>query len=79
MSELAGTPSFTVALNVNGSGVTGCTAVGVSAANTQASPGTTTCTSTVITQNQPISVVISAVGGAPFSSLVEVIGTRSAL
>jgi hypothetical protein len=75
----SGTPAFSVAVSVNGSVVTGCSAISVTASNTQASPGTTTCTSTAITQYQPIKMAISGVTGTPFSSLVEVLGTKSAL
>lgn len=72
------TPSFTINVAVNGSSVTGCSAISVTAANSQASPGTTTCTSTAITSGQPIKISTSGVAGTPFSAMVEVIGTRSA-
>jgi hypothetical protein len=74
-----GTPSFSVAVKVAGTNVTGCSAISVTAANTQGSPGSTSCTSTAITSNQSLAVAISSVAGSPFSSLIEVIGTRSAL
>jgi len=73
------TPSFSVGLQVNGVNVTGCNAISVTASNTQASPGSTNCTSTAITTGQSISIATSSVAGAPASALVEVIGTRSAL
>ena len=71
------TPSFTVQVKVNGVNVTGCSAISVTAANTQASPGTTNCTSTAITDGQPLSVSTTSVSGAPVSALVEIIGTGS--
>lgn len=71
------TPSFSVALQVNGVNVTGCSAISVTSANTQLSPGTTSCTSTAITTGQSFSISTSAVAGAPASAMVEVIGTAS--
>ena len=73
----ASTPSFTVGLQVNGTNVAGCNAISVTSSNTQASPGSTTCTSTAITTGQSFSVSTSAVAGSPSSALVEVLGTAS--
>jgi hypothetical protein len=73
------TPGYTIAISVNGTPVSGCSAIAITASNTLASPSVTTCTSTAVTQNQPVTITTSAIAGTPYSSLIEVLGTKSAL
>jgi len=69
-----GTPTFTLAVNVNGVAVTGCNAITVNATG-----GTTTCTSTAITAGQPLTITISGVGGTPVDASIEIGGTSTIL
>lgn len=63
------TPSFTIALQINGVNVTSCNGIVVSSA----SRTTTTCTAlNTITTGQHPTLVISATNGAPSSSLVQI-------
>ena len=74
------TPSYTAAISVNGVAVTGCNAISVSlVSDPVASPGTTACTSTSITQYQPLTIATSSIVGSPFSSMIELLDTKSAL
>lgn len=69
-----GTPSYTLSINVNGTPVTGCSAITVNTTG-----GSTTCTSTAITQNQPITFTVSAVAGQPSSSQIQIHWTSTIL
>lgn len=63
------TPSFGIALQINGVNVTGCNAITVSSS----SRTTSTCTAAnSITTGQHPTLVITGVAGTPFSSLVQI-------
>lgn len=64
-----GTPSFNVALQINGTNVTSCNGVTVSSVSIT----TTTCTgANTITTGQPLTLVITATNGSPFSTVLAV-------
>ena len=68
------TPSFTVGFFINGTAITGCSAIVV----TTATPTTTTCTgANTIARGQTLTAVISAVSGTPQSALIAYTGTSS--
>lgn len=68
------TPTFTIGFFINGTPITGCTGITV----TSATPASTTCTAAnTIARGQYLTMVTSATGGTPQSSLVAYAGTRS--
>ena len=67
-------PSFNIAIQVNGVNVTTCNGITVSSGTI----ATTTCGTNSITSGQPVTLVISATSGSPSSALVQVNYSRSA-
>lgn len=62
----SGSPGFTVAVQKNGTGITGCTAIAVSGTSTT----TTTCTATTYTGSAQIGIVVSSPTGTPNTASV---------
>lgn len=70
------TPTFNVTLQANGSNVTGCTNVAVTATNTPTSPGTATCSAAnTLAHNQSLALIISSTSGTPVSAGVGINAT----
>lgn len=68
-------PSFSLAVKINGTNVTSCNGLSV----TSATITTTTCTAAnTIAAGQPVTVVISGSSGLPTSAMIQVNYTRSA-
>jgi len=63
-----GTPSFVIAVQVNGVNANGCTGITVSSAT----PATTSCGTFVITNGQKLSLVITGTAGSPSSSTIQI-------
>lgn len=68
------TPSYSLAISVNGVAVTGCSALTVNTTG-----GSTNCTSTAITANQPLTFTVSGVLGQPTTSSIQVHFTSTIL
>lgn len=68
-----GTPSFVADVKLNGTDVTGCNAITVSAA----SVNSTTCTSTAVAASDLVTIVISSPSGTPDDSVVDVYVTHT--
>jgi hypothetical protein len=71
----SGTPSFTFSLQINGTNVTGCTAL--VASSTSDTTATCTAANTIVT-GQKLVIVITAVAGTPFSAWLQISGLRPA-
>jgi hypothetical protein len=68
-------PGFNIAVQINGTNVATCNGITVNSGTI----ATTTCGSNSITSGQKVTLVLSAVTGSPYSSLVQVNYTRSAI
>lgn len=68
-----GSPAFNIAVQVNGTNVATCNGITVSSGTI----ATTNCGTNSITTGQPVTLVLSAVTGSPYSSLVQINYTRS--
>lgn len=69
------TPSFSIAVQVNGASVTGCSGLTV----TSATAATATCTAAnTITRGQKVVLAVSAVSGTPNAAQVQITYNRSA-
>jgi hypothetical protein len=69
----SGTPTFTVAVYVNGSPVSGCGSIPVTSANTATSPGSTTCSTNSIASGQSVQLLVTPTGGTPSGAAVQVV------
>jgi len=70
----SGSPSFTVAVQINGTSVTGCSAVAVSSSTS----ATTTCTAAnAVVAGGKVTVVISSVSGTPEQAAFQINYTHS--
>lgn len=68
------TPSFSIAVQVNGASVTGCSGITVSSATATSA----TCTAAnTITKGQKVTLAVSAVSGTPNAAQVQIAYTRS--
>lgn len=67
-----GSPSFSVAATINGSAVTGCSAITVNSS----APSTTSCSGGTFNQYDTLAVTISSVSGTPTQALVQAIYTH---
>jgi hypothetical protein len=68
------TPSFSIAVQVNGASVTGCSGLTVNSATA----ATATCTAAnTVTRGQKVTLAVSAVSGTPNAAQVQISYTRS--
>lgn len=70
----SGSPTFQIALTVNGTNVTTCNGITVQFGTTH----TTNCGSNSITSGQPVTLVVSGTTGTPSSAAIQVNYVRSA-
>lgn len=68
-----GTPSYVIGVQINGTGVTSCSAITVNSATT----ASTTCGSNTVTLGQKVTFTTSSISGVPFSSAAQVTFSHS--